>query len=197
FTINVVSSIVVTVSPSAASLAPGAAQQFQAAVSGTSNTAVTWKVNGTVGGDSVSGTITANGLYTAPGAIPASGSVTVSALSQADNLTQGSATVTFQDAAALTYGRLLDQTSFGATPQSITRVRQLGIPAFIDEQLAMPESSWPALSTAQRSDAVDAFLLNAATGQDQLRQRVIYALSEIFVISMNKNTNGDELVPWL
>jgi uncharacterized protein (DUF1800 family) len=39
--------------------------------------------------------------------------------------------------------------------------------------------------------------LNAATGQDQLRQRVVYALSQIFVISMNKNTNGDEIVPWL
>jgi uncharacterized protein (DUF1800 family) len=34
-------------------------------------------------------------------------------------------------------------------------------------------------------------------GQDQLRQRVIFALSEIFVIASNKNVNGDMLVPWL
>ncbi|MFN7929153.1 MAG: DUF1800 family protein [Blastocatellia bacterium] len=37
---------------------------------------------------------------------------------------------------------------------------------------------------------------NGEKGQDQLRQRVIYALSEIIVESMNKNTNG-EIVPWL
>src|SRR6185295_16329933 len=70
-------------------------------------------------------------------------------------------------------------------------------PAFIDEQLAMPESAWPALSTAQRSDAIDAFFANALSGQDQLRQRVIYALSEIIVEAINKNTNADEIVPWL
>jgi uncharacterized protein (DUF1800 family) len=71
------------------------------------------------------------------------------------------------------------------------------MPNFLDEQFTTPESSWPSLSAATRSGAVDSFFLNAATGQDQLRQRVIYALSEIFVIAMNKNTNGNEIVPWL
>lgn len=197
FTINVVSSIVVNVTPSAAGLVPGATQQFQASVTGTPNTAVTWKVNGTTGGDSSVGTITQGGLYTAPGAIPTSGLVTVSAVSQANNLTQGSATVTIQDPLAVTYGRFLDQATFGSTGQSMAHVRQVGIPAFIDEQFATPESPWPPLSTAQRSDAVDAFFSNAMNGQDQLRQRVIFALSEVMVIAMNKNTNGNELVPWL
>jgi len=53
----------------------------------------------------------------------------------------------------------------------------IGIPAFIDEQFAMAESPWPPLATAQRSDAVDAFFANALSGQDQLRQRVVFALS--------------------
>ena len=44
---------------------------------------------------------------------------------------------------------------------------------------------------------MDAFFSNALSGQDQLRQRVIFALSEIIVIAMNKNTNGNEIVPWL
>jgi len=34
-------------------------------------------------------------------------------------------------------------------------------------------------------------------GQDQLRQRAIFALSGSHRIAMNKNTNGNEIVPWL
>jgi uncharacterized protein (DUF1800 family) len=197
FTVNVVSSVVVNITPSAVGLVPGATQQFQANVSGTPNTAVTWKVNGTAGGDPSVGLITQSGLYTAPGATPPAGLVTVSALSQADNLTQGTATVTIQDPLAITYGRFLDQATFGPTAQAMAHVRQVGIPAFIDEQFATPESAWPPLATAQRSDAVDAFFSNALSGQDQLRQRVVFALSEVVVVAMNKNTNGNELVPWL
>lgn len=195
--VKVVSSVVVVVMPSSVGLVPTATQQFQANVSGTPNTAVTWTVNGTTGGDPSVGTITQGGLYTAPSAIPTAGVVTVSAVSQADNITQGTASVTIQDPLAVTYGRFLDQATFGATPQLMAHVRQIGIPAFIDEQFLLPESSWPSLSTAQRSDAVDAFFNNALSGQDQLRQRVIFALSEVIVVAMNKNTNGNELVPWL
>ncbi|MFL6215408.1 MAG: DUF1800 family protein [Blastocatellia bacterium] len=196
-TVNVVSSVVVVVSPGSVGLAPTATQQFQANVSGTPNTAVTWKVNGATGGDPAVGLITQGGLYTAPLAVPTANVVTISAVSQADNITQGTASVTIQDPLAIIYGRFLDQASFGATPQLMAHVQQVGIPAFIDEQFALPESTWPSLATAQRSDAVDAFFNNALGGQDQLRQRVIYALSEILVVAMNKNTNGNELVPWL
>jgi uncharacterized protein (DUF1800 family) len=196
-TVNVVSSIVVNVTPASVGLQAGAAQQFQASVSGSANQSVTWKVNAVVGGDSSSGTITTGGLYTAPNSIPTSGSVTVSAVSVADNVTQGTAAVTIQDPQAIAYGRFLEQSTFGVTQQLMAHARQIGMQAFLDEQFATPESSWPSLSTATRAAAVDSFFLNAATGQDQLRQRVIYALSEIFVIAMNKNTNGDEIVPWL
>jgi uncharacterized protein (DUF1800 family) len=125
------------------------------------------------------------------------GFVTVSAVSAVNSAAQGSAMVAIQDPLAVTYGRFLDQATFGPTQSLTAHVAQIGIPAFIDEQFAMPESPWPALDTAQRSDAVDAFFANALAGQDQLRQRVIYALSEIIVEAMNKNTNGDEIVPWL
>lgn len=97
----------------------------------------------------------------------------------------------------MTYGRFIEQSTFGPTPQLMAHVRQVGMPAFLNEQFATPESSWPPLNTATRSNAVDSFFLNAATGQDQLRQRVSFGLSEIIVISMNKNTNGNEIVPWL
>ena len=195
--VNVVSSLIVTVAPSSTSVVAGGSQQFQATVSGSSNNIVTWKVNGVTGGDANSGTITPGGLYTAPSVIPVSGTVTVAAVSAVDGITQGTASVNIQDPLAITYGRFLDQSTFGPTPQLMAHVQQVGIPAFLDEQFATPESSWPALNTATRASAVDSFFMNAATGQDQLRQRVIFALSEILVISMNKNTNGDEIVPWL
>lgn len=196
-TVSVVSTIVVTVSPASAGVLAGGTQQFQATVSGSANQAVTWKVNGVVGGDPTSGTITTGGLYTAPSVIPVSGTASVSALSAADGVTQGTATVSIQDPLAITYGRFLEQSTFGPTPQLMAHVKQVGIPAFLAEQFAAPESVWPALNTATRANAVDSFFLNAATGQDQLRQRVVFALSEIIVISMNKNTNGNEIVPWL
>lgn len=196
-TVSVVSTIVVTISPPSVSVLAGGTQQFQATVSGSANQAVIWKVNGVTGGDPSSGTITTSGLYTAPAVIPVSGTATVSALSVADGLTQGTATVSIQDPLAVTYGRFLEQSTFGPTPQLMAHVRQVGIPAFLDEQFAATESPWPPLNSATRSSAVDSFFLNAATGQDQLRQRVIFALSEIIVIAMSKNTNGNEIVPWL
>ena len=195
--ISVSSSIVVTVAPNSANVLAGGVQQFQANVSGSSNQIVTWKVNGTTGGDPSFGIITPGGLYTAPAVIPVAGTATVSAVSAVDGVTQGTATVNIQDLLAVTYGRFLDQSTFGPTPQLMAYVRQIGIPAFLDEQFAMQESSWPPLNTATRSSVVDSFFLNAATGQDQLRQRVIFGLSEVIVISMNKNTNGNEIVPWL
>jgi hypothetical protein len=52
------SGVVVTISPTTASLAAAATQQFVATVTGTSNTGVSWSASG--------GTITSAGLYTAP-----------------------------------------------------------------------------------------------------------------------------------
>lgn len=187
----------VSVAPASATVQTGSAQQFQATVTASANQAVTWKVNNTAGGDSTVGTISATGLYTAPATAPALGSVIVSAVCAADGVSQGTAVVAIQDPLAVTYGRFLDQATFGPTQPLTAHLGQIGIPAFIDEQFAMAESPWPPLDTAQRSDAVDAFFGNALAGQDQLRQRVIFALSEIIVEAMNKNTNGDEIVPWL
>src|SRR2546425_9300954 len=71
----------VTISPTSATVAAGGTQQFTATVQNTSNTAVTWQVNGVTGGNATVGTISSSGLYTAP-ASPAT--VTVTAVSQAD-----------------------------------------------------------------------------------------------------------------
>jgi hypothetical protein len=66
---------------------------FSATVTGTSNTAVTWKVNGITGGSATTGTISQAGLYYAPHSVPVSTApnnegntteVIVTAASQAD-----------------------------------------------------------------------------------------------------------------
>src|ERR1700736_5723106 len=62
--------ISVAVSPPSAAVQIGSSQQFSATVSNTNNTAVSWRVNGTEGGSSTSGTISPAGLYTAPANVP-------------------------------------------------------------------------------------------------------------------------------
>lgn len=61
----------------------GSNVQFTATVSNTTNTAVTWQVNGTPGGSTTTGTISATGLYTPPASIPSPNTVSITAVTQA------------------------------------------------------------------------------------------------------------------
>ncbi|HKS80498.1 MAG TPA: hypothetical protein VJR23_03255, partial [Candidatus Acidoferrales bacterium] len=96
------SDVFVTIQPTSAALYLGQTQQFQASVTGTSNTAVTWSVNGTTGGSSATGTISSAGLYTAPGILPQPASVTITAASVADQSAAASAALTLQDNIVIT-----------------------------------------------------------------------------------------------
>ena len=88
--------IFVTVTPNPVNVAVSTQAQFTATVTcpGTCNTAVTWQVNGIVGGNSTIGTISTTGLFQAPTAVPTPAIVTITAISQADNTTSGSAQAT-------------------------------------------------------------------------------------------------------
>ncbi len=77
-------------SPASATLSASQSQQFTATVTGSSNTAVTWSLSPAVG------TISASGLYTAPGVIASAQTVTVTATSVADATKSASATVNLQ-----------------------------------------------------------------------------------------------------
>jgi hypothetical protein len=83
----------ITVSPGVATVKVKLTQQFTATVQGSANTAVTWTVNGIVGGNTTVGTISAAGLYKAPNSVPKS-AITVSATSSADPTKTASASVT-------------------------------------------------------------------------------------------------------
>jgi hypothetical protein len=71
----------VSVSPASVNLAAGGSQQFTASMAGNPSPAVTWEVDGVVGGNAVVGTISATGLYSAP---IAAGTAVVSAVSDAN-----------------------------------------------------------------------------------------------------------------
>ena len=83
----------VSVSPTSSSLGAGQSQQFNATVTGTSNTTVNWYVGGIQGGSASLGTISAAGLYIAP-ACPTDGSQTITAQSVYDSAASASAIVT-------------------------------------------------------------------------------------------------------
>ncbi len=87
-------SVAITLTPGSGTLHTGDKKTFQATVSNTSNKAVTWKVNGVVGGGAVTGTIDQSGHYTAPAKVPSPGTVTVQAVSKANTAKIASSTVT-------------------------------------------------------------------------------------------------------
>jgi hypothetical protein len=69
-------------------------QQFKATISGSTNSSVTWQVDGVVGGNSTNGTISTDGLYTAPAVVPNPATVTVTAVSQANTADIANAALT-------------------------------------------------------------------------------------------------------
>ena len=60
----------VSITPGYTNLGVNQTLQYTAAVTGLANKTVTWEVSGVKGGNATVGTITSNGLYKAPAAIP-------------------------------------------------------------------------------------------------------------------------------
>jgi uncharacterized protein (DUF1800 family) len=93
--------------------------------------------------------------------------------------------------------RFLNQATFGATAADIDLVTRVGYSAWIDAQWALPATShrayWDAAdalaraatppATAGQNQILESFWKQAVNGPDQLRLRVVFALSQIFVIS--------------
>jgi hypothetical protein len=74
--------VTVSTSPTATEVYTGTTQSFTANVTGNSNTAVNWQVNGGAGDSSV-GTISSSGVYTAPASVSSPALVVIGAVSQA------------------------------------------------------------------------------------------------------------------
>ena len=96
--------------------------------------------------------------------------------------------------------RLLEQATFGATTGQTASVQGSGIEAYLNQQLNTPMQDYPDLEfwpQTRPATCIDAcqrdnytyyqvqrhFFANALSGQDQLRQRVAFGLSQILVTS--------------
>jgi len=87
--------------------------------------------------------------------------------------------------------RILDQGTWGATPSSIAALQQMTLWKWLDEQFALNTSDLPdqailtstGISNQNLAPVQAAFFQNAVTGSDQLRQRVAFALSQIWIVS--------------
>jgi uncharacterized protein (DUF1800 family) len=83
--------------------------------------------------------------------------------------------------------RFLEESTFGPTPALVTQVQQIGFAPFLNNQFSAPASTYPdpAASVSDLTPTQQVFFTNALSGADQLRQRVAFALSEIWVTSGN------------
>lgn len=88
--------------------------------------------------------------------------------------------------------RFLTQATFGPTEDEIDRLMAIGYDAWFQEQFNSGPStqidyliSLNALPIPPRNARIDAWWRNAMVGPDQLRQRMAFALSQIFVVSQN------------
>ncbi len=100
-TVTIDSGVRISVAPTTATVGTNEIFRFCATVTGSSNcsTNVNWLVNDVAGGNSTVGTISPNGLYTAPNDIPSPATVTVKATAVADPDRNATATVTVVTAA--------------------------------------------------------------------------------------------------
>ena len=113
--------------------------------------------------------------------------------------------------------RFLSHVSFGATPAEITKANSMGFPAYVNAQLALPATPLPAFAVIPENAPANctspltaggpadpfgtncprdlystfalqrAFMVNALSAPDQLRQRVAWALSQILVTSATQD----------
>jgi uncharacterized protein (DUF1800 family) len=87
--------------------------------------------------------------------------------------------------------RFLDQATWGPTPASIAELEKLGIDRWIESEFGARLSDLPdqpllasnGNTNQNLAPVTAAFFANAVNGPDQLRQRVAFALSEIWVVS--------------
>jgi Protein of unknown function (DUF1800) len=84
--------------------------------------------------------------------------------------------------------RFLEQSTFGPDPTLVTQVQSSGLQAFLSAQYGLPVSPYPDPAAGEKGlGAVQQrFFVQILFAPDQLRQRVAFALSQIFVVGGDK-----------
>ena len=115
---------------------------------------------------------------------------------------------------AMEAARFLTQATFGPTGNDSDPVMKYGYSGWLDRQFALPATShrayWEAADAAIRAvtptvganqeQVWESFWQQALNGPDQMRQRAVFALSQIFVISALDGAVGNEpraMAAWL
>jgi len=171
-----------------------------------SGTSYTMEVSGTafvngaqiqVGGSSVTTTFVSSTDLQATVTIP-SGTTTLSVgvvNPSPGGVVSNAVSPTIYKSTVTAAARLLDQATFGPTISDIRHVQTVGLDGYITEQFATAYTKLPDIPTPLPAVCLSAntpinceeseWWQTALTGNDQLRQRVAFALSEMFVISSN------------
>lgn len=94
--------------------------------------------------------------------------------------------------------RFLTQATFGPTPEDLDFVQQHGYEYWLEYQTLVPQTSHLAFLDGYRQGEfpdpalrTDAWWWVSVRGQDQLRQRVAFALSQLFVVSELELAGGE------
>jgi uncharacterized protein (DUF1800 family) len=178
-------------------------------------------VNGIPGGNASVGTLNSqNGEYIAPATMPANPVIIVTGTTATQPSVSGSTKLTLlapgtstgttptptptpapigaqpaTDAATVAAARLLERATFGPNAATLAAVKQMGAQAWLNQQYSMPATPLP--PTADINALRNGWYTNMVNAPDQVRQRMIFALSQLFVVSSEKNNNADQLLPWL
>jgi uncharacterized protein (DUF1800 family) len=112
--------------------------------------------------------------------------------------------------------RFLEQSTFGPTTDLIAHVKAVGFDQFLYEQFTAPMTGYPDRELFPSTAPADClagtvcnrdnytlypvqnqFFVNALYGEDQLRQRVAFALHQIFVVSGVDISQSGRMTPYL
>ena len=93
--------------------------------------------------------------------------------------------------------RFLEQAGFGPRPADVMQVQQLGFQGWLSQQFAAPPGTLYQLPAGGVVPSMSArFVTNAVMGNNQLRQKVAFALSQFFVVSLNKLFYSTQMAPY-
>ena len=120
--------IAVSVTPVTGTVLLGETLSFSATVTNTPDTTVTWSVNGITGGSAQAGTISADGVYTAPADLPSGGTVQVTATSHADATKSATAKVTIASDISVSLSPSSTSVELGATQAFQASIASQGRP---------------------------------------------------------------------
>ena len=121
-------SITVSVISPSGSIVLGNQMTFTATVTNTTDTSVSWSVNGVAWGNPTVGTIAATGVYTAPVDLPSPATVQITATSHADATKSGTAPVTVTSDITLALAPNSASVELGATQAFQATVTSSGHP---------------------------------------------------------------------